>query len=76
MDLYKLVYPQEPFDDQKLRSTISDLHKVIEEYLVHAILQTDDTEKNLLLLRWFRQRNRKKHFLKSYVKHLVTGLIL
>ncbi len=64
-ELYDLVYPNETFDDQKLRSTMSDLHKVVETYLTTSIIQTDGTERNLLLLRWFRQRNREKHFRKT-----------
>ncbi len=64
-DLFEIIYPNESFDDQKLRSTMSDLHKVIESYLTATIIQTDETERNLLLLRWYRQRNREKHFLKT-----------
>ena len=67
-DLFEIVYPMEPFDDLKLRSTMSDLHKVIESYLTFAIIHADETERNLLLLRWFRQRNREKHFLRTAQK--------
>ena len=64
-EIFEIVYPKESFDDQKLRSTMSDLHKVIETYLASAIIQADDTERNLLLLRWYRERNREKHFRKT-----------
>lgn len=65
VELFEIIYPKEPFDDQKMRSTMSDLHKVVEGYLTSAIIQGDETEKNLLLLRWYRQRNREKHFRKT-----------
>ena len=64
-ELYTLIYPTESFNDQKLRSAMSDLHKVVERYLATSIIQVDDTERSLLLLRWYRQRNREKHFRKT-----------
>jgi len=67
-EIFRSVYPTEAFDDQKLRSAMSDLHKVVEGFLTTSIIQTDDTERNLLLLRWFRQRNREKHFRKTAQK--------
>ncbi|MGK0364598.1 MAG: hypothetical protein ACI85O_001655 [Saprospiraceae bacterium] len=64
-ELYIETYGEEIFDDQKLRSTMSDLHKIIEEFLVWRIVKEDDTERDLLLLRCFRQRNQQKHFQKT-----------
>ena len=64
-ELYMETYPQEAYDDQKLRSTMSDLHKIIEEFLVWRIVKEDDTERNLLLLTCFRERNQQKHFQKT-----------
>lgn len=63
--LYSETYPKEVYEDQKLRSTMSDLHKIIEEFLAWRIVKEDDTERNLLLLRCFRQRNQQKHFKKA-----------
>ncbi len=62
--LYAETYPNEKYEDQKLRSTMSDLHKIIEEFLVWRIVKEDDTERSLLLLKCFRQRNQQKHFKK------------
>ncbi len=64
-ELYSESYPNEVYDDQKLRSTMSDLHKIIEEFLVWRIVKEDDAERNLLLLRCFRQRNQQRHFHKT-----------
>jgi len=63
--LYFATYPNEEYEDQKLRSTMSDLHKIIEEFLAWRIIQEDDTEKNLLLLQSYRKRNQHKHFQKT-----------
>jgi len=69
-ELFFETYPKETYEDQKLRSTMSDLHKIIEEFLVWRIIKNDDTERNLLLLQCFRQRNQQKHFQKTRQKFL------
>lgn len=59
---------QEIFDDQKLRSTMSDLHLLIEEYLKWQATSADEIGSYLALAALYRQRNLTKHFQRTIKK--------
>lgn len=50
------------YDDQQLRSTMSDLHLIIEKYLKNLVAQDNEISSYLSLAAIYRQRNLLKHF--------------
>lgn len=56
------------YDDQKLRSSMSDLHLLIEEYLKWQAMQSDEIGSYLALAALYRQRNLTKHFQRTIKK--------
>ncbi|MFK7807286.1 MAG: hypothetical protein AB8F74_05720 [Saprospiraceae bacterium] len=66
--LYNNVFPEDAFDDQKLRSLMSDLHKFVELFLKWVAVQEDATSCQLALAATYRQRNLPKHFQRSISK--------
>jgi len=67
-ELYNNLFPTETFNDQKLRSLLSDLHKVLEQYLKWTTLQQDPISTHLALAATYRQRNLSKHFQRTISK--------
>lgn len=66
--LFACIFPDEPYDDQKLRSTMSDLHKIVEQYLKWKMAQEDVVGSHLALATTYRQRNLPKHFQRTISK--------
>ncbi len=60
--LFTKVYVGESFDEQKLRSTMSELHLFVEQYLMWQSMQQEKTTSLLALAGFYRQRNLAKHF--------------
>lgn len=54
------LFPQEPYDDQKMRYTMSFLVKVIEEYLAIQGLKNDPLQEKLLLIKAYRNLKLEK----------------
>lgn len=60
--LFKSVYDDQPYDDQLLRSLMSDLHLIIEKYLTWNAVTADEVSSHLALAGFYRQRNLTKHY--------------
>ncbi len=60
--LFELVYTNEAYDDQKMRSTMSELHLFVEQYLKWHVMRREKTTNLLALAAFYRQRNLPRHF--------------
>ncbi|MBK7568265.1 MAG: hypothetical protein KBF42_04130 [Chitinophagales bacterium] len=63
--LYKLIFKDEVFDEQKLRYLMTDLTKHLEEYLCYKAISEEQIFKYHLLLYTYRLRRLDKAFLNT-----------
>lgn len=54
--VFKKIFPKEAYDDAKIRQTMHFLLKIIEEYLTHNELFSDDISTQFALARVFRHK--------------------
>lgn len=66
--LYQLVFKEAPYDDQRLRSIMSDLHLIIEKYLLGQSVLADEVYSHLALASFYRQRNLPRHYQRTIKK--------
>lgn len=66
---YKKMYPKEAYDDQKMRLAMSNLLKLMEQFVAHRSFAEDTFEKKLRVLHFCREANLPKYF-----DYLLTGL--
>lgn len=66
--LFAIIFPGQNYHDQQLRSIMSDLHKLVEEYLKWHTMEQDTVENHLALAATYRQRNLSKHFQRTINK--------
>jgi len=59
---YPKLFPGEAFDDKKLRYLLSDLAKVLEEFLVWTAFRDEEFQHDRLLLKSYQQRKLDKYF--------------
>ncbi len=71
--LFHRLFPDEPYQDAKLRQTLHFLTKTTEAFLVYEELYTAPIQANLLLMRSYRKRGLDKPFRKAYrqTRHLL-----
>jgi len=60
--LHLAVFGADPYDDQRLRSLMSDLHLLIEQHLMARAAQSDEVQAQLHLAHFYRQRGLVRHF--------------
>ena len=60
--VYQFLFPGQPYQDKKLRYTMSFLLKVIEQYLIVQQSLENKTEANLQLLKAYRRLDQAKAF--------------
>lgn len=63
--IFKEVFPNETYDDRKIRYTMSFLLKIIEQYLAEQVQDNVDLHQKIKLTTAYRQRNLEKHFNQS-----------
>lgn len=63
---WKFVYPEEPFDDARMRQVMYFLLKAVEEFLVFDDYANDPVRFNIALTRIYRNRNLSKAFRQAY----------
>ena len=61
-DLFREAFGEVPYDDQKMRNMMSDLHVIMEKYLMWQAVQQDEIQSHIYLAKLYRQRNLLKHF--------------
>lgn len=59
------LYPDEPFDDQRVRHVLSFLNKLVEQFLAQQILFENEQVVQARLAEAFRRRNLTEHFLRT-----------
>lgn len=64
-EVWQAVFPNQPFDDQQLRLSLSYLLKLLEQYLVFKEKQHEPLADNHLLLTAYRRRKLPRHFEKT-----------
>ncbi len=65
-DVFRVLFPERPFDDQKMRLFLSYLQKKLELFLTIEELQKDSEESSWLLLRAMSARKLNRNFAKKY----------
>ncbi|MCB0624604.1 MAG: hypothetical protein KDC43_11990, partial [Saprospiraceae bacterium] len=60
--IFPHVYPQEPFDDAKIRQGMHFLLKAMEDFLVYQDLLEDEVRSKVVLAKVYRQRQLGKSF--------------
>jgi hypothetical protein len=63
--IFPKMYPKETFDEQKLRYVMTDLTKLLEDYLCYLEYEKNDIYKKHLLLDTFDNRNLDKYFIST-----------
>ena len=66
--IFASVYPEEVYVNTKLHLLCSDLLQLIERFLIINQYLQEDTEGQLRLLQWYRQRGLEQHFKQLYRK--------
>jgi hypothetical protein len=61
-EAHQRLYPDQPFDDHRVRMAMSFLMKIAEQYLVHTALFADEVKVKTKLAEVYRQRGLAKHF--------------
>jgi len=64
-EVFEKVYPDEPYDDAKMRQVMHFLFKVVEAYLIHITAVENKIMEQLLLAKFYRRRGLSKSFEKS-----------
>ncbi len=62
---FQAVFPSQQFSDVKMRLLMSDLHKLIEKYLMYKNYFADEILNKIQLASTYRERNLSKHFEKT-----------
>lgn len=63
--IFSKIFPQEPFDDAKIRQTTHFLLKAIEEFLIYQELREDQVRAKMALASVYRKRKLDKAFQKT-----------
>lgn len=63
--LFKKLYPKENFDDKKIRYALSDLTKLLEDYLLLLEFKKETILNKHFLLKSYSERNIEKYFLQT-----------
>lgn len=60
--LYKHAFPDQPYDNQQLRNAMSDLHALLEDFLLMEQARTKGLARNQQLAKLYRERRLDRHF--------------
>jgi len=63
--VFPLIFPDEEYDDAKMRQVMHFLLKAVEEFLTYQELMTDDAQAHIALSRVYRKRKLNKLFKKN-----------
>jgi hypothetical protein len=66
---WEAIWPNEPYEDTRMRNAMTRLLGVVEEYLILRYYRKEKTQKSLALVKELRSLNLKKH-LESYTETL------
>ena len=60
--LYRHAFPDQPYDNQRLRNAMSDLHALLEDFLLMEQARAGGTARYRQLSRLYRERRLDRHF--------------
>jgi hypothetical protein len=63
--LFKAVFEDEAVDEQKLRYAMTDLTKLLEDYLAYIEYEKNEVYRKSLLLKALNSRHQEKHFIST-----------
>ncbi len=63
--LFKKLFPKDTFDEKKIRYAVSDLTKLLEDYLLYTEFKKDSILNKHFLLKSLSERNIEKYFLQT-----------
>lgn len=71
--LFKLLFPDETYDEKKLRYALTDLAKSLEEFLIQEQFRSDSFHRQQLLLHAYKDRGLDKYYHSTF-KNLKRSL--
>lgn len=74
--LFQRLYPDDTYDDHKVRIVMSFLHKLLEQFFQYQILMKDEGQVQLALSQAFHLRKLDKHYqrtMKRLAQHMNTS---
>jgi hypothetical protein len=66
--IHQRLFPGQPVNDLRIRGLMSDLHGLVEKFISEAGVLSDTILKQLELVRFYRQKNHPKAFLRTIGK--------
>jgi len=63
---FKMLFPNKTFEDVRVRILYSNLHKKIENFIIHQKIESNITHYHPILLHEYRKLNLSKHFEKGH----------
>jgi len=67
---FKYMYPKQVFSERKLRHLMSNLTKLLEQFLIQLALQKSEDDQQRKLLKSYEERNLRKYFDNTLNKHV------
>lgn len=61
--IYTKVFPKQKYNENKFSKLMSELTKIIENYIIHIKQQEDVVEEKMYLLKYYFERNLDKYFI-------------
>lgn len=65
-DLSEFIYPGEPYKDASIKKLISDFNKLIDKFMCFNFIESNEIERDLILLKNYGRHNYNDKFLKLY----------
>jgi hypothetical protein len=60
--VYKKLFPLKKYDENKLSKIMSELTKILEEYIITRQSKSNELSNKIQLLRFYNERNLEKHY--------------
>lgn len=64
--VFRKLFPEDAFDENKMRHVLSDFAKALEEFIAYRELHADPIRKKLLLLDYYRRNGPEKYYIQIY----------
>jgi hypothetical protein len=62
---FKHIFGDEQFDEAKMRYLMSDLTKLLEDYIIQITFERDEFQRKLFLSKALQERKQEKHFMSA-----------
>ncbi len=61
-NIYRKLFDGKYYNNRKFNHLVSDLTLTLEEYLIHLKIKNDKTQRQFILLDYYKERKQEKHF--------------